>query len=290
MNTKDLQKLWERAIYDVLGSKIEESALAALSFQTRDSIRRIEIYSIYRKRAELADKVRLPYSYSTNPLILAQRPSISNLSKLWFLYLATYFGKSLGSKWTLFKRAAFLNAEGIICVEEIIKDKDAYFKYLRSFDFFAESQYSNHRKYTKKDLLGEKGFIKSANYFLDNISQFNFSRQTDFDRVYNLALKIPSFGRMAAFDYVCTLCKCGLNVAEPNSMYLKYSTGPQAGFKYLLGICGIDLSEIDDIVQTGTEIQEWFQENTTIFIVAQVLEDAICNWQKSPKHEIRYFG
>ena len=290
MDTNELQRLWERVLYEVLDSKIDEKALAALSFQTKDSIRRIEVYETYKMRAEIADKNGLPYFFSTNPLVLAQRPSISNLSKLWFLYLATYFGKSLRSKWTLFKRSAFDDNGNVILVEEIIKDKASYFKNLKSFDFFAECQFSNHRKYTKKTLLGENGFINSANYFLDNIYQFDFSKKIDFDHVYNLILNVPSFGRMAAFDYACSLCKCNLNVNEPTSMYLKHSTGPRAGFRYLLNTCGIDLSEIDDIVQAGDEIQKWFQENTEIFLVAQVLEDARCNWQKNPNVQVRYFG
>lgn len=290
MDTRELQNLWEEALREVLDSTIEEAALAALAFQTKDSIRRIEVYTAYKTRAELADQTGLPYSFSTNPLVLAQRPSISSLSKLWFLYLATYFGKSKTSKWELSKRAIFRNAEEIILVEEILEERNSYFNGLEKMDFFANCNFSNHRKYTKKALLGKNGFINSANYFLNNIYQFNFPEITDFDYTYNRALKIPLFGRMAAFDYICSLCKCNLNVNEPTSMYLKYSTGPRAGFRYLLNLCGSEISSIEDVVQFGNELQEWFQENTEIFLVAQVLEDAICNWQKSPITKSRYFG
>lgn len=290
MNIQEIQKLWESALREVLDFKMDQATLTALSFQMHDSIRRVEIYTTYKERAEIADEKGLPYYFNTNPLVLSQRPSISKLSKLWFLYLATYFGKSLSSKWLLFKRAAFRNGEEIIFVEEILEEKGLYFKELQNLDFFSDCQFSNHRKYTKKSLYGSNGFIYSANYFLDNIDNFNFSSPTDFDSAYSSALEIPLFGRMAAFDYICSLSKCNLNVEEPNSMYLKHSTGPQVGIKYLLTVCGIDSPEIDDIIQTGNELQQWFQENTGLFLVAQILEDAICNWQKNPNSQVRYFG
>lgn len=290
MSIQTIRTLWEGALREVLGLKLEEVQLETLSFQTYDSIRRVDIYATYRERAELADQRCLPYHFSTNPLVLAQRPSISKLSKLWYLYLATYFGKSSASKWSLFQKAAFRKNREIILVEEILRGKGGYFKELQDLNFFSNCQFSNHRKYTKKSLVGKNGFIGSADRFLDNINQFDFSEQTSFDQAYNSALKIPLFGRMAAFDYICSLCKCHLNVGEPISMYLKHSTGPQSGFNLLLNLCGIEMPSIGDVIQAGDEIQQWFQEKTEIFLVAQVLEDAICNWQKNPNYYKRYFG
>lgn len=290
MDFQQLQMLWVNALNEVLSFQMDDHSLKALSFQTYDSIRRIEVYKTYKKRAEYADSKNLPYHFNTNPLVLAQRPSISKLSKLWFLYLATYFGKSRASNWVLFKRSAFSESMELILVEEILRNRNLYFTELQKNDFFLGSQFSNHRKYSKKSLLGDKGFIHSANYFLDQIGQFNFSESTNFDIAYNRAQKIPLFGRMASFDYICSLCKCNLQVDQPTSMYLKYSTGPQSGFKYLLKLYGLESPDKEVVIQTGDEILEWFRENTEIYLVAQVLEDAICNWQKEPQAQIRYFG
>ncbi len=281
---------WKKAINEVFGFDLPNKNLDVLAQQTKDSISRIQIYKAYKRRALNADENGLSYYQSYVPFVLSQRSSIKSKEKVWLLFLATYFGKSNSSKWELFKRSAFDNSKNLISYSSIEGDREKYFNHLRSFDFYKNANYSNHRKFIAKKLDGDKGFIRSANFLMDNIEDYIFDHPEKFDIVYNSALKIPNFGRMGAFDFTSSLCKCACNVLEPTDLYLKNSTGPLIGIGELLKIGEIENQSKKDKVKLGNDLLVWFIANTNIFMCAQVLEDAICNWQKSPAKYKKYFG
>lgn len=289
MKIIEIENLWKRAIEDLLHSEIDADKLNILARQTNDSIRRIDVYNSYKKRALQAVSNKLDFIHTSNPFVLAQRSDLDEMNKVWALYVATYFGKSDKSKWELFKRATFDNGGSIMLFENIQKDLDIYFKYLSSFDFFDGCSYSNHRKFTAKRLTGEKGVFESMEYFVKNIDQYLVKNKTDFHSIYELAQKIPNFGRLAAFDFSSSLVKCGLNIEEPQSLYAEHSTGPLNAIGLLLRLTNNDSSSKSKI-KLSSDLMKWFIENTRIFMTGQVLEDAICNWQKNTSTYIRYSG
>lgn len=289
MEIVEIKNLWTEAISEVLGKDINDSQLIILSKQTSDSIRRIKIYETYRLRALQAVKEKETFIHSSNPFVLAQRTDLSIKERLWIVYLATYFGKSNKSKWELFKRASFRKDNTLIKFEEIQEDLVSYFNYLLSFDFFDGCSYSNHRKFTAKKLIGEKGLFNSIEYLISHINLYLNENEIEFHDMYVESKKIPNFGRLAGFDFTCTLVKCGLNVKEPISMYADYSTGPLEGLKLLLNLTGKNTSKTSQI-QLSVDLMDWFLKNSKIFMVGQVLEDAICNWQKDTSNYIRYTG
>ncbi len=286
----EIEQLWIECASELLSYKFSGPIIETLSKQTIDSIRRVEIYKTYLQRANNAEKNRHSYYSTNNPFTLAQRSSLSLETRIWCVYVATYFGKSNASKWTLFNRSVFRPDKSLISFEDIIENREQYFDYLRDLNLFEGSNYSNHRKYTKKSLDGSKGVLNSFDFLIDGIGQFRFVSPTSFDTTYRNALAIPNFGRMAAFDFTSSLCKCGLNVQEPESMYHKYSTGPLAALKEILKLAGIRNPPQSLQVDFGRDLLEWFSTHSSIYMIAQVLEDAICNWQKSPRSYGRYFG
>lgn len=290
MTLSDVKQIWVDAIADLLESSFPDDVIDTLSMQTIDSIRRVKIYETYQFRADIADAKGLPYSYTSNPFSLAQRTSLSIETRVWVIYVATYFGKSDTSKWKLFNNVAFRSDNSLITFEEIIDNKEGYFDYLRNMNFFEGSKYSNHRKYTRKSLDGERGVLTSFEFMLDHMNQFCLNAFSPFDTIYQQALNIPNFGRMAAFDFTCSLSKCGLNVDQPTSMYHKYSTGPLDAINDILILAGVESPNNNLKVTFGDELLNWFNTNYEIYMLAQVLEDAICNWQKSPTSYFRYFG
>lgn len=288
MDTQQLEVLWTKALKDILNGKIQSDVLNILARQSYDSIRRIEIYKTYKVRAENAFNEDRTFFDTSNPFVLAQRPDLNIQNKIWVLYLATYFGKSEDSGWELFNRSSFRLNE-LILLDEIFQDREKYFDYLKSFDFFANTKFSNHRKYTKKALIGNKGLLQSMDYILDNIGEFCNDEKFDFHDVYKMAGKIPNFGRLASFDFTSTLVKCGLNVGEPKSMYANHSTGPLFALRLLLKLTNSSVSEKAQ-KDLSISLVEWFDDHSDIFMVGQVLEDAICNWQKNTKKYILYKG
>ncbi len=289
MKISELEILWNKALIEVLDKQIDGNELNILAAQTFDSIRRIQIYDTYRLKSQQAVQAKETFIHTSNPFVLAQRSDLNLLNRTWIIYLATYFGKSNKSHWELFNRASFRQDQSLIKFDEIQADLDNYFNYLLSFEFFDSCSYSNHRKYTAKRLTGDKGLFRSMEYFVNNIYNYSTGNKMEFHEMYVLSQKIPNFGRLGGFDFTSALVKCRLNVKEPKSMYANHSTGPLQGLELLLKLTNNNASKSSQI-QLSFDLMDWFFKNSKIFMVGQVLEDAICNWQKNTKRYIRYIG
>jgi hypothetical protein len=93
------------------------------------------------------------------------------------------------------------------------------------------------------------------------------------------------FGRTAKFDYLTMVGKLQLAAIEPGSTYMGGATGPLRGAKLLFG------GNISANISKKT-LEEWLIElesHLGLFFGMQILEDALCNWQKSPDRYV-YFG
>jgi hypothetical protein len=82
------------------------------------------------------------------------------------------------------------------------------------------------------------------------------------------------FGRTARFDFLTLLSRLQLLPITPPRAYLEGATGPLSGAKLLFNTSPTTprmldqrLTELDDHLHLGPDI----------------LEDALCNWQKSPE-------
>jgi len=177
MEIKELELLWKTALQDILGNSIDDLKLSVLAKQTKDSIRRIDVYKMYLSRAESAVRDNLPFFHTSNPFVLAQRKDLSLNDRVWIVYLATYFGKSAKSGWTLFNRAVFDPNNSLIKFDQINEDVEKYFDYISSFDFFDGCSFSNHRKYIAKNLEGKKGVFKSMSFVIENIDLISSKNQ-----------------------------------------------------------------------------------------------------------------
>ena len=87
---------------------------------------------------------------------------------------------------------------------------------------------------------------------------------------------IQRFGRTARFDYLSMAGKLGLSAIRPGRAYLVGSTGPLSGARLLFAAPPGDESSpttLDDrLIELGHYLDLEFD----------VIEDALCNWQKSP--------
>jgi hypothetical protein len=97
-----------------------------------------------------------------------------------------------------------------------------------------------------------------------------------FDDLYGSMNAVKSFGRMARFDYLTMVGKLGLAHIEPGSTYMGNSTGPLEGARLLFS--GKKTAPLNP-----AKLDEWLGElDAQLNVGMQVLEDALCNWQKSP--------
>jgi hypothetical protein len=98
-----------------------------------------------------------------------------------------------------------------------------------------------------------------------------------FDRLYHSMESVTRFGRTGRFDYLTMVGKLGLAPIEPGSAYMEGATGPIEGARLLFaGKKGAPLG--------WNILDQWLVElESELGVGMQVMEDALCNWQKSPR-------
>ena len=108
----------------------------------------------------------------------------------------------------------------------------------------------------------------------------NHDPQKAFRELYRTMDGIASFGRTARFDYLTMIGKLRLAPIEPDSTYMQSSTGPLRGARLLFGVQA-----------SPAQLDQWLIKlDARLGVGMQVLEDALCNWQKSPKEFIPFRG
>jgi hypothetical protein len=95
---------------------------------------------------------------------------------------------------------------------------------------------------------------------------------------------VKRFGRLATFDFLAMLGKLGVAPIEPGSAYLAEATGPLKGAKLL--VFGDTEAKADP--QHLEEILDAL--DVELKVGKQVLEDALCNWQKTPERFVLFRG
>jgi hypothetical protein len=105
--------------------------------------------------------------------------------------------------------------------------------------------------------------------------QANGEPEEAFDLLYNSMDEVASFGRLAKFDYLTMIGKLDLADIRPGSAYMEGSTGPMKGVEFLLG-------DQADELKTETIDRLLVNLGEQLGVGMQVIEDALCNWQKNP--------
>jgi len=108
--------------------------------------------------------------------------------------------------------------------------------------------------------------------FLNVTAAANGDREKAFSLLYDSMSAVHRFGRLGKFDYLCMLGKLGIVDIEPGSPFLAGSSGPLKGAKRVVG-GNMATDKLDACMTTLAR---------TLGVNMQVMEDALCNWQKSP--------
>lgn len=97
-------------------------------------------------------------------------------------------------------------------------------------------------------------------------------------------LTIARFGRLAKFDFLALLGRLDLAPVAPGSAYLSGATGPLQGARLLVdgnANSKSNAKDLDAVLQ---------QLDGLLGVGMQVMEDSICNWQKSPSRFVHFRG
>lgn len=270
----------------------------ALARQIVHSYRRVRYIDLIKSRG-ISLSSRDPSSELFDPL----KASIGCLQEskidesFWLIFYFVHFGKHLRGGWRYAREVyGALNQSSRWDWERTCTDPKGFRTWLRENQDRIRQKgvpggFGNHRKYQSldADASGQTGAAfetyvkwigpsKSHKKRFDEICIDANDAGSRFDALFDSMSAVSSFGRMAKFDYLCMVGKLGLFEAEPSRVYIENATGPKAGGKLLF--CGsIDAIRSNSLLESDyAELASKLQ----LPFCMQILEDAVCNWQKSP--------
>lgn len=269
--------------------------------QLIDSIRRVKYVSNICER-DVSENRADPTSGYFDPLkaaILFKRKGRID-EAFWLVFLFVHFGKNLHNGWRLAGSIYGSLGNGEHWTWERTSSNTEDFKQWLANCYPVlkaagiAGSFGNHRKYRTVNPESSKNtgvviesyinwvgpershelLIQRAN---DEVG--NGSREM-FDYLYNSMSDVIDFGRLAKFDFLTMVAKLGLASIEPGSTYMQGSTGPVKGARLLFGEgthAGINCSTLEErLVNIEADL-------SLGKMGMQVLEDALCNWQKTPE-------
>jgi alpha-glutamyl/putrescinyl thymine pyrophosphorylase-like protein len=267
--------------------------------QLLESIRRVSFPAVVSSRP-ISPLREDPSSTLFDPIraaILCTR-SDKDEEAFWLVFLSVHFGKHARSGWQ-YVRSVYgkLGKGGRWDWKAASANPGAFRKWLNNHEEAVRATgggFGNHRKYQSLSASSSRGTGAVVESYLRWVAQAGTHRQlmqralnmcsgkptSAFDTLYREMDAVLGFGRTARFDYLTMVGKLGICAIEPGSAYLVGATGPLAGARLLFankeGPRALDRRLISLAQYLGVGMQ--------------VLEDALCNWQKSPSHFVPFRG
>jgi hypothetical protein len=268
--------------------------LEVLIEQLLDSERRV-LYVERLRQLNLSHTRAEPHSPHFDPLKAAALHANSGNPEeaAWLVFLSIYFGKHRKGAWR-YVREVYAGPAGAgpwdwqaasanpAALRAWLEQNAARIR------AGGPGGFGNHRKYESLALAGAAiesyirwvgargGHVPMVQHALAQSGGDPYKAfQTLYDDLHQSGAR---FGRLARFDYLAMMDKLGLGAIRAGSPYLSWSTGPLKGARLLFGghfqpkVLDTWLSDLGFHLNTGM----------------QVLEDALCNWQKSPHVFVRF--
>ncbi len=268
--------------------------------QLVDSIRRIKYVTVIRDKVNSISCID-PTLDGFNPIKAAafHRSNGNSEEACWLVFLLTHFGKNKYSGWQLVKDVYGQMEQGVFDWHQAVNNPQALGVWIDQQQTTLKARggnFGNHRKYqsldnnhTGRTISSYIEWIGPANLHSVKFLQLepdNANPKLRFNTFYKNMKYVHGFGRTAIFDYLTMLGKLNLVDVEPDSVYMIGATGPFDGGNLLFtGNKEGHLSRIqlNDLLAT-------LDRQLNIPFGMQILEDAICNWQKNPARYVYFNG
>jgi hypothetical protein len=260
------------------------------------SIRRLDYSEVIRTRDTSPDRAD-----PNNRLFDPERAAVFHMraghvdEAFWLVFLITHFGKNLKYGWQRLRDV--YSGLGVYTWTwvRVSANPAAFREWLLQHQGQIGGGFGSHRKFesVRADARGGTAAVvesyvawvgptrSHAALMADLVQAGGNSPQSKFDHCYN-SMRVTHFGRLGKFDYLALLGRLGFADIKPGSAYLTGSTGPLDGARLLFGgstNAGIEPTLLDD----------WLRDLDAVLDVGmQVMEDSLCNWQKSPL-EFKHF-
>jgi hypothetical protein len=210
----------------------------------------------------------------------------------WLVFLSVHFGKHAKDGWRL-ARDVYGALGGTPWTWVRVSDDLAGFRQWLDVHqgTLRNRRFSNHRKYQSlsgSSKVGTGATVASyvewvapprthAQLLRDVHKKVGQDPRAAFDFMFRCMDKVVGFGRLGKFDFLTMLGKLDIAPIAPGSAYLGGATGPLSGARLLFGgdaHAKLNVRELD---------AQLVELDTCLKVGMQVLEDSLCNWQKSPR-------
>ncbi|MEN2742668.1 hypothetical protein ABCS02_33250 [Microbacterium sp. X-17] len=280
----------------------DPDARAALIEQIIDSEQRVLYFQRLESRAldpESAD----PESLAFDPLraALKHRDAGDFDEAVWLVFLFVHFGKHPRAGWRYARDVYGALGQGEPWTWERTASDPTSFRFWLDTNQAAlisgpgPRGFSNHRKYESLHAWSDAGTGSVVQSYVDwvlsaggdHAERFSVavaqSPEEAFDELYRSMAGVRRFGRVARFDYLNALRNLNLVDLRPPHSYIVGATGPLRGARLLVNG--------DNTSGAAGELQKQLSElSRETGLTPNVIEDAICNWQKSPAIYVRFSG
>lgn len=280
------------------------SRLDALLEQIAESVHRVQYIDVLLARPISAVCLD-PNNDAFDPLKAAiLRMRLEEIDEaFWLVFLASYCGKHVRDGWRLARDLYRGEGAAPWTWARTSSDPDGFRRWLESKlpDFRSDGvtrRFGNHRRYETLNTDSPRGAAavvasyvrwvganRGHGLLIEELkADVGADRGALFDALYQSMDQVVSFGRLGKFDLLTMLGKLRLAPIEPRSPYLVGATGPLRGARLLFG------GSVDADIP-GTTLDAWVVElGLELGLGMQVMEDALCNWQKSPDRFIPFRG
>src|ERR1700693_4490932 len=269
--------------------------------QLLESIHRVQFVKAIRGR-EISGRRADPNDELFDPLkaaILHQRAGEVE-EAFWLVFLFVHFGKSTRGGWRYIRDIYGRLGDGSRWDWNSTSANPAAFRaWLHAHQGHLRREgvpggFGNHRKRERIDADSPKGTGAVVESYVAWVGPprthqqmvteatgcSNKDPKKTFEYLYISMDAVIRFGRLARFDYLTMLGKMDLASIVPGCPYLEGSSGPRKGAALLFGSN-----------ESAEVLDQWVVElDDELHVGMQVLEDALCNWQKSPDSFMAFRG
>lgn len=293
------QKLISFSEIHELKGVADKACLECLIEQIIDSIRRVKYVTTIGERVNDAGSANPRNGYFDPLKAAAWHKQNGNINEaFWLVFLSIHFGKNKRTKWLLTQNVYGRLGHSLPWNwERTSSDPESFRDWLREKkdDLKEIGKFGNHRKYESlnDNCTGEavQSYVNWIGPTHDHLILINnilevtkANRREAFDGLYN-SMNVTRFGRTARFDYLTMIGKLGLAPIEPGSTYMHGATGPLTGARLLFGGDKNAQYSESELISLLNDLDSYLE----LYFGMQVLEDALCNWQKSPD-KYKYFA
>lgn len=275
----------------------DAQTIGTLAWQIVASLRREDYYRVVQAKTVSANRADPNHPSFDAERAVAYHMQQGDVDEAgWLVFLMTHFARHLETNWRRLQDVYGALGTGKWDWATVSANPNEFFAWLDANWQHVRGAFGNHRKYESmrptanrnmrrvvSDYLNWIGPAGHGQFFANAVQASGNNPHTIFDYLYQ-DMAVNSFGRLAKFDYLSLIGRYGLAPIEAGKAYLDGATGPARGARLLVD------GNANSTTGTANLQVELDALDQRLNVGMAVLEDALCNWQKSPRKFVHFKG